>query len=250
MNSLIIAFYKNLPALELIFLALSKQSEKDFEVIVAEDAENPETKSFLKTWQAKNLFIIKHVSQYDDGFRKTKILNAAVAASNGKYLIFLDGDCIPHRHFIKAHTTSKKDGYALFGRRVMLPPTLTSKLLATKKIRLLNPLSMVFARPKRWKYSLYLPFIKQERNAGIWGCNWSIAKKEIIAVGGYDENYIQAGIGEDVDIEWRLTQKGIKLLSIRFSAIVYHLHHKENYDDKAVNKGYEILNKKKRTQNE
>ena len=226
-------------------MALAKQSYKNFEIIIAEDAEDKETVEFLNNWRDKNVFTIKHVSHEDDGFRKTKILNAAVAASEGDYLIFLDGDCIPHRHFIKAHAKARKENYALFGRRVMLPPTLTNKLLQSKKLRLLNPLSMVFARPKRWKYSLYLPFIKQERSTGIWGCNWSIAKKEIIAVGGYDENYIHAGIGEDVDIEWRLTQKGIKLISIRFSAIVYHLHHKENYDDTAVNKGYEVLNAKK-----
>lgn len=236
-----------MPALELIFLALEKQSEKNFEIIIAEDDDNPKTITFLDNWRKKSSIEILHVSQPDNGFRKTKILNAAVAKSTGDYLIFLDGDCVPHRHFIKAHSKAKKEGYALFGRRVMLPPTLTQKLIETKKLRLLNPLAMVFARPKKWKYSLYLPFIKQKRKEGIWGCNWSIAKKEIIVAGGYDENYVQAGIGEDVDIEWRLIQRGIKLLSIRFSAIVYHLHHKENYDDVAVNKGYEILNAKKAT---
>ncbi len=57
---------------------------------------------------------------------------------------------------------------------------------------------------------------------------------------------MHAGIGEDVDIEWRLKQNGLKLLSIRFGAIVYHLHHKEHYNADDVAKGYAILNAKKK----
>jgi cellulose synthase/poly-beta-1,6-N-acetylglucosamine synthase-like glycosyltransferase len=245
MNSLIIAFYKNLPALELIFLALENQSTKDFEIIIAEDAEEKATTHFIEKWQNKKSLQIEHVSQTDNGFRKTKILNAAIAISKGDYLIFIDGDCIPHKHFIKAHSQARKEGFALFGRRVMLSSTFTNNIIHSGTLSSLNQISLFFTGSKRWKYGLYLPFIKQERKEGIWGCNWSIAKKEIIAIGGYDENYVHAGVGEDIDIEWRLVQKGIRLLSIRFGAIVYHLHHEENYDDRAVNKGSAILNTKK-----
>jgi len=246
MNSLIIAYYKNLPALELIFNALCVQSNTNFEVIVAEDAQDNETVDFISKWQAKKMFIIKHVSQADQGFRKTKILNAAVKVSSQDYLIFLDGDCIPHRHFIEAHTKAQVKGYALFGRRVMLSKNKTAELLSERKLALPNFIELKLAKAKKTKYSFYLPFIKQERDEGIWGCNWSISKSELLAIDGFDENYVHAGIGEDVDIEWRLKQNGIKLLSIRFGAIVYHLHHKENYDELAVKKGYAILSAKKK----
>ncbi len=51
--SLIISYYKNEKNLALIFLSLAKQSEKDFEVIVAEDDCNPTTQSFIANQQRK-----------------------------------------------------------------------------------------------------------------------------------------------------------------------------------------------------
>jgi glycosyltransferase involved in cell wall biosynthesis len=246
MNSLIIAYYKNLPALELIFKALLVQSNKNFEVIVAEDAQDEETLKFITEWRAKVKFTIRHVSQPDQGFRKTKILNSAIKVSSYENLIFLDGDCIPHKHFIEAHTKSRTTGFALFGRRVMLSKNKSDQLLENKIPVLPNFFELKLTNAKKTKYSFYLPFIKQERDEGIWGCNWSIAKNELLAIGGFDESYVHAGIGEDVDIEWRLKENGIKLLSIRFGAIVYHLHHAENYDTVAVQKGYAILNAKKK----
>ena len=70
-------------------------------------------------------------------------------------------------------------------------------------------------------------------------------KNELIAINGYDEDYITAGVGEDSDIEWRLKKNGIKLISIRFSATEYHLHHPLNYSDIDVNIGLKQMEVKK-----
>ena len=43
----IIAFYKNITALDLILLALEKQTYSDFEIIVAEDDNDPKTIEFI-----------------------------------------------------------------------------------------------------------------------------------------------------------------------------------------------------------
>jgi glycosyltransferase involved in cell wall biosynthesis len=42
---------------------------------------------------------IQHVWQEDDGFQKCRVMNKAIVASRGEYLIFTDGDCIPHPDF-------------------------------------------------------------------------------------------------------------------------------------------------------
>ena len=47
MISLIISFYKRLDFLELIFQSLDKQSYKNFEVIIAEDNNDPQTVEFI-----------------------------------------------------------------------------------------------------------------------------------------------------------------------------------------------------------
>ncbi|MEO8665960.1 MAG: glycosyltransferase, partial [Ignavibacteria bacterium] len=75
--SLIISVYDKAKELELIFHALSVQSEKDFEVIIAEDGMNDEMQKLIEEWKDKRLFNIVHVKQEDKGFRKNRILNEA-----------------------------------------------------------------------------------------------------------------------------------------------------------------------------
>ena len=67
--SLIIAVYKRVDFLELIFRSLQKQTFRDFEIIVAEDDISSEVKKFIKTQQKTCEFKIKHISQADKGFR-------------------------------------------------------------------------------------------------------------------------------------------------------------------------------------
>ncbi|HXO75095.1 MAG TPA: glycosyltransferase, partial [Puia sp.] len=103
--SVIVAFYKNIPFLDMIFKGLNKQTYTDFEVIIAEDDDAAATVEFLKEQSALLPFPILHVSQKDDGFRKDEILNKAVIAATGEFLVFLDGDCIPHRRLLKEYVS-------------------------------------------------------------------------------------------------------------------------------------------------
>ncbi len=235
--SLIIAVYKNIAALDLILRGLEQQSFKDFEVVIAEDNEGGEMRDFIKKAQNQYFFTIKHISQPDNGFQKDKALNKSVAVSAADYLVFIDGDCIPNKHFLKAHFDNRETGFALFGRRVMLSETLTKQLYRDKKLKRLSFFNLLKSQSKRLDSAFYLPFLPNfiQNTTGIWGCNWSIHKKSIIAVNGFDEDFILPGYGEDTDIEWRLFKAGIRLKKIKNKAIQYHLHHKENYSDTLTN---------------
>ena len=147
--SLIIAVYKNIAALDLILRGLEQQSFKDFEVIIAEDNEGGEMRDFIKKAQNQYFFTIKHISQPDNGFQKDKALNKSVAASAADYLVFIDGDCIPHKHFLKAHFDNKEIGFALFGRRVMLSETLTKQLYRDKKIKKLSFFNLLKSQDRK-----------------------------------------------------------------------------------------------------
>ena len=241
--SLIIAYYKNDIALELILKSLKKQSYQDFEVIIAED-DVQSNFTFIDSlkWPQE----IKHVYQdKNDGFRKNQALNKAIRVSDGEYIVFIDGDCIPHKNYLKAFGKEASKKEILFGRRVMLSESLTEKLYKSKNLSLLSLTKLISTSSKKLKYSFYLPFIKSYREKGIWGSNWGVHKEHLLAVNGYDEDYTTAGVGEDNDIEWRLLSLGLKLKSIRFSAIQFHLHHPLNYSNKEVNIGFGILKKKK-----
>ena len=244
--SIIIAFYKNTKALYLILKALESQSNKNFEVIIAEDDNNKNTLEYINKIKNTFSFNIIHLSQQkDDGFRKNEMLNKSIKATSGELIIFLDGDSIPHKHLIKEYFKNIKTNIALFGRRVMLSESITEKLYNTNDLNFINLFYLLTSKSKRIKYSFYLPFIKSFREKGIWGCNWGILKTHLLEVNGFDEDYIKAGVGEDIDIEQRLKQVGVKLLSIRYSAIVYHLHHNENYSVNDINYNLEIFENKK-----
>ncbi len=57
---------------------MALESEKDFEVIIAEDNNADETIEFLKNQREKYTFPIEHVSHENTGFRKNSILNKAI----------------------------------------------------------------------------------------------------------------------------------------------------------------------------
>jgi glycosyltransferase involved in cell wall biosynthesis len=229
--SIIIAVYKNIPALDLIFKRLARQHFQNFEAIVAEDNNALDMAIFVKNAAGKHLFPIKHVSQPDIGFRKNKALNQAIRISTSEYLVFIDGDCVLHPQFLNQHYVHRAIGFALFGRRVMLSKPLTESLYETQNLNTLSIFNLIINRCKRIDCAFYLPFTapKIQAETGIWGCNWSIHKSALIAINGYDEDYVKAGIGEDTDLEWRLFATGIQLKRIKHLAIQYHLYHVENY---------------------
>ncbi len=245
--SVIISYYKNLTNLELVLMALQQQTAiGDFEVIIAEDDNAAETVSFIDRKQNIFSFPVKHVWQEDKGFRKCRILNQALLATSTDFIIFLDGDCIPHHKLVKQYILNKKNAGALYGRRVMLSEKLSAKLLQTKNLSLLNFFSMLSGGCKRIEEGLYMPWIaglfKEKKTARLLGCNMGISKEALLAINGFDEDYTAPGGGEDSDIEWRLEGMGYSGFSaMKFKAIVYHTWHQERFTEEAGKKSYAIL---------
>jgi cellulose synthase/poly-beta-1,6-N-acetylglucosamine synthase-like glycosyltransferase len=232
MISVIVAIYKKLDYLDFILQALERQSYKDFELVVAEDDNSTNTISFLDTARKKYFFPIQHVSQEDKGFRKNKILNAAVVASKGEFLVFIDGDCIPHRHFLKEYAKMINSNLICYGRRAMLSEKYTKQLLQKGSVRALGFFSAWFAGSKLMKAAIYMPYKKNfhKQHRTIIGCNWGIDKKNLLAINGFDEDYEKASVGEDLDVDWRLKKMGLTSFSIKNKAIVYHLYHDAHYN--------------------
>lgn len=243
--SVLIAVYKHEDYLNLIFEALTKQSCSNFEVIICEDDESSQISDCVTYWKNNSTLQIKHVHQADKGFRKTKILNAGISAAQGEYLIFIDGDCLPHSRFIESYQYVASAGIAMHGRRVMLSEKLSNQLLSHQRSLPISLGALWLSGSKKIENAIRLPWLKKKSKASeIWGCNWGIAKQHLIQVNGFDEDYIKAGVGEDVDIEWRLLKSGIKLANIKHLAIIYHLHHLQGYSDADVNINYALMTQK------
>lgn len=234
--TIIISYYKAIDNLRLILKALNKQSDNDFEVIISEDDKNQKTIDYLAKSQSNFTFPIHHNYQTEDlGFRKNMMLNRAITTANAEMLVFIDGDCIPHKHFAKEYIKMKNSDCMLIGRRVILGEKITALIKRENSLKHLNSLSLFTSDSKKLKDAIYFPMMPLTNSTrGLVGCNWGIKKKHLLAVNGYDEDYITAGVGEDNDIEWRLEANGIKKKSMKNKAIVYHLYHDSSYTQDVI----------------
>ena len=229
--SVIISYYKNLDALELILSALRAQSAVgQFEVIVSEDDDSPSTVSFLHGFSSGSPYEIKHVSQEDKNFRKCMALNQSLKIAEGELIVFLDGDCIPHRRLVGQYLKNMAPKMVLVGRRVDLSKRLSEKILRSKKLKTLTLMQCIICGCRRVEDGVYLPWVsfKINNDIGIVGCNWAIRKQDIYDVNGFDESFmppLTCGGGEDADVDWRLKKNGCQFRLMKFRSIVYHLYH-------------------------
>lgn len=236
--SLIISFYNRLDYLKLVFAGLEIQSFKNFEVIIADDGSNKVVVAELNSLIKKYDFPIKHIWHEDKGFRKNKILNRAIVESQTNYLVFIDGDCVPHSEFLKEHYINRKERVCLTGRRVNLSKKITDKLneklIRNKFLERNNFLILIdsiFGETVDFEKGIYVKnnFLRKlinKKPRGLLGCNFSIHKKDILEVNGFDERYIYPSIGEDSDLQFRLELNGVRIESLNNMAIQYHLFHK------------------------
>ncbi len=252
--SLIISFYKRIDFLELILISLLRQEYKNFEVIIAEDDNCADTTLFLKENAAQFPFKILHVYQKaDSGFRKNEMLNKAVHVATGEMVIIIDGDCILHKSFVKEYAREIKDKTILFGRRALLSESITKDLLRSKKLSKLRLLNLIWKRASRVEDVIYLPdipgFLKKKRNKGVQGSNMGFLKKDILAINGFDQDYVKPTTGEDDDIEWRFRAGGFQFKSMKHKAVQYHLFHEFNYSKAEFDHNQKIMNEKKKSGN-
>ena len=128
--SVIVTTYNREDALEAVLRSLGRQTDADFEVVVADDGSRPATAKTIETWKAKVGYRVEHVWHEDRGFRAAEIRNRAILASRGSYCIFLDGDCIVRPDFVATHRRLAERGSFVTGNRILLSSGLTAVVLA------------------------------------------------------------------------------------------------------------------------
>lgn len=235
--SLIISVYNKVRELNFVLAALERQSFKNFEIIIADDGSKNEIKDVVDFYRNKNSLFISHIWQPDDGFRKNKILNKSIIHSSTDYLIFIDGDCIPHHKFVEEHIYNRESNTVLCGSRVLLSKNFSDNL---KLIDITNGvfenfnMSLLFEsflrQASRIEEAIYIKNkiirkILKNRNVRLLGSNFSIEKRLLFEVNGFNEEYEAPGLGEDSDLEYRLSLLNVKFKSVRNLAILYHLYH-------------------------
>lgn len=246
--SLIISVYKNTIALKAVLDTLKFQTNQNFEIIISEDGDSMEMKSFITAYPFKNPY--KHLTQKDEGWNKNRALNRAIIASDSEWLIFIDGDCVLHPRFVEMHLRYAAANRILAGKRIKLNASDSQYLLEnTDKIdifqlkvlkRLIKSSGTAFKEEGLFiSPDSILGFIPKMRKLNhLKGCNMSFSKKAILSINGFDENYILPAVGEDADLSWRFEMAGFSHFSLRNLAVQYHLDHKENWQDQSHNLAY------------
>ena len=233
MISILLATYNWPQALKLCLESLATQTDLDFEIIIADDGSTQSTTQLIDSY--KDILPITHLWQEDEGFRKTKILNQAIATAQGDYLIFLDGDCIVQPDFVERHRQLAQKGYLVTGSRVLLNEKLTQDLLSWKTWDFTQFRSQLLSNRLNGQINKLLPILVKLGNGSwrdykkfVWrrikGCNMACWKADAQAIGGFDETMTGWG-HEDADFVFRLQRHHIKRKSGSWSTEVFHLFH-------------------------
>ena len=232
--SVIVTTYNREDALDAALRALAAQSDRDFEVVVADDGSRPATAERIAAWKPKLGRPLAHVWHEDRGFRAAEIRNRAILASSGAYVIFLDGDCLARPDFVAAHRRLAEPGWFVTGNRVLLSPALTEKVLREK------------LAPEQWSFAtfigerarggvnrlgalLHLPLgflrrLRRNKWQGARSANLAVWRTDLARVDGFDADYRGWG-KEDSDIVVRLLRAGVKRKDGVFATGVLHLWH-------------------------
>ena len=237
-TTVIISFYQKLDYLKLLLAGFSVQTESDFEVIIADDGSDAAVVEDIRKITSSYPFPIVHVWHEDIGFRKNRILNRAIAAARSEYIIFVDGDCVPHPRFVEEHLKNAVLGKVLTGRRVnmsqkmtdlLTPDDVKAGILQTQFWRLVLDGIMgdsTYVEKGLYISNEWLAGMFNRKKRGLIGCNFSLHKTALLEVNGFDERYEAPSIGEDSDIQFRLELAGKEICSINHLAVQYHLYHK------------------------
>jgi glycosyltransferase involved in cell wall biosynthesis len=234
--SVIVTTYNREDALAAVLLALSRQSDRDFEVVIADDGSGPATAAVVDGWRSRLGVPLSHVWQADRGFRAAEIRNRAILACRGDYCVFLDGDCIAPADFLATHRRLAETGWFVTGNRVLLSRDVTAAVLRDG----LQPEAWSLSRwigerlhggVNRLAGVLRLPLgplrkLGSQQWRGARSCNLAVWRSDLERVDGFDASF--SGWGrEDSDLLIRLLHGGLRRKDGRFATGVIHLWHPE-----------------------
>lgn len=257
--SVIFTTYNHPKWLEKVLWGFASQSEKDFEIIVADDGSKSETREIIEEFTLANDVRLKHIWHEDKGYQKCNILNKAIIASESDYLIFTDGDCIPHRDFVKNHIELSEKNRFLSGGYFKLPMDISKKItienikdsLATKPSWLLkNGTPFTFRILKLSSHPFWgALFDMLTTTRATWnGHSASTWKDLVIRTNGFDERMKYGG--QDREFGERLVNMGVKGKQVRYRCSCVHLDHARGYanpEGKKFNRDIRNETNKKKT---
>jgi glycosyltransferase involved in cell wall biosynthesis len=234
--SVIVTTYNREDALQAVLRSLAHQTDRDFEIVIADDGSGPDTRAAIERIRPMIGVPLHHAWHEDRGFRAARARNLAIVKSSGSYCVFLDGDCIARPDFVAAHRALAERGWFVTGNRLLLTKDMTASVLAGG------------LEPERWTFAEWIgqrlrggvnrlapllplplgPLRKLSPTAwkGARSCNLAIWRSDLDRVDGFDAAYDGWG-REDSDLLVRLIHAGVRRKHGIFATGVIHLWHPE-----------------------
>lgn len=250
------ATYNEPQWLEWVLWGYSTQTTKDFEVLVVDDGSRQDTRAVIDRLRPQLNYRLRHFWQPDEGYQKCKGMNRGILLADSDYLIFTDGDCVPHPEFVARHLALRARGRYLTGGYCKLPLGLSHQITRedilagratdyawlaasglerhTLKLRLKN-------EALRSLFNAITPV-----KSRLHGHNASAWKDDVVRVNGWDER-MQYG-GQDLELGERLVNAGVRGKTIRYSAICVHLEHKRGYMKPEMKQNNDVIRAQTRSQ--
>jgi glycosyltransferase involved in cell wall biosynthesis len=178
----------------------------DYEVVVVDDGSSDGTAEFLRGYRPSHGW---KTARQEKNRGRAAARNRGLALADGELIVFLDddmelsADCLrAHREFHEKHPCAAGVGNVIMHPDLVVAPI--DRYMSTRgaqKIRGRGPLP--------WKY-----FSTQ---------NASVRREDLLAVGGFDENFVYYGF-EDLELAWRLEKERGVTLGYVAGARSLHIH--------------------------
>ena len=200
--SIIVPVYNRLDEVRDLLESLSKQSDKDFEVVLVEDGSSLPCVGAVKEFE--HLVDVKYFFKENEG--RSIARNYGLERAKGSYFLFFDSDCvIPEQYISTLKTALEKDFTDCFGG----PDAAHSSFSDTQKAINYSMTSFLTTGGIRGGKVQLEKFFPRTFNMGFSRRVWE-------KVGGFREMF-----SEDIDMSTRIRQAGFSISLIR-DAFVYH----------------------------
>lgn len=163
-----------------------EQLESAAEVIVSDDSPATATRQLISARFPKVIWV--------EGPARGPAANRnhGVRQATGEWLAFVDDDCIPEKSWLAEITRAIPGSDVIEGRTVCLGRTN-------------HPLEEI---------------VENLTGDLFWSCNLAIRRDLFERLGGFDEDFLEAG-GEDLEFAWRIRQMKLNARYVP-NAVVYH----------------------------
>jgi GT2 family glycosyltransferase len=186
--SVVVASYQGERTLNACMESLEKLNYPDYEIILVDDGSTDGTAQLAKAHPAVRL--IRH--ERNEGLSVAR--NTGIAAATGEIVAFTDADCRADPDWLHYLVADLLDGgFAGIGGHNFLPPD-DSMVAAAVLVSPGGPAHVM---------------LTDRQAEHIPGCNMAFYKWALAEIGGFDPIFHKAG--DDVDLCWRLQQRGFKI---------------------------------------